>query len=391
MPNNKILVTCAKGIAPFLKQELERLGFPIQAEMTAGIAAAGTLAETMKLNLHLRTGQRVLYFLDEFHARSPDELYAKLTRLRWEDYIPAEGYLSVTSSVHTSSIKDTRFANLKGKDAIVDRLMQKRGKRPDSGPARDRTVVFLHWKEEACSVYLDTSGEPLAKRGYRQSAHEAPMQETLAAAAIMATNWNGATHFINPMCGSGTLAIEAALLALNKAPGLLRSNFGFMHLNPFEAFAWNHLKKSARLAAKKNLPCKIIATDHSEEAVRAARENAYLAGVDQVIEFRVCDFMETPMPEGGGIVMLNPEYGVRMGDTKTLEETYGRIGDFFKQKCPGYTGYIFTGNLELAKKVGLRARRRIPFFNGEIECRLLEYELYEGSRKHASGAENEPG
>jgi putative N6-adenine-specific DNA methylase len=344
----------------------------------------------MKLNLHLRTGQRVLYFLDEFKARLPDELYARLMRVRWEDYIPAEGYLSVTSSVHTASIKDTRFANLKAKDAIVDRLMQKRGKRPDSGPARDRTVVFLHWKEEVCSVYLDTSGEPLAKRGYRQSAQEAPMQETLAAAVIMATNWNGAAHFINPMCGSGTLAIEAALLALNKAPGLLRSNFGFMHLNPFEAFAWNNLKKSARLAAKKNLACKIIATDHSEEAIQFARENAYLAGVDHMIEFRVCDFTETPIPEGDGLVMLNPEYGVRMGETKALEETYGRIGDFFKQKCLGYTGYVFTGNLELAKKIGLRTRRKIPFFNGEIECRLLEYELYEGSRQHARGTDEAP-
>jgi len=380
MQSSKILVTCAKGIVPFLRTEIQALNFPIHAEMPSGVITAGTLADTMALNLHLRTAQRVLYFLQECRATTPEELYRAFSKIKWEDFLPADGYLCVTSAVRTPTIKDTRFANLKAKDAIVDRLRTKRGKRPDSGPARDRSVVFFHWQDEHCSVYLDTSGEALYQRGYRRLHNVAPMQETLAAALILASAWNGASTFVNPMCGSGTLAIEAALLALHKAPGLLRSNYGFMHLNWYNAFEWNKLAKKARAEAQKTLACKIIATDHDPKAIAAARQNAIAANVDRWIEFQVCDFAETPVPEGSGVVMVNPEYGARMGNAAELEETYRRLGDFLKQKSAGKEGYVFTGNLELAKSIGLHTKRKLPFYNGDIECRLLEYELYEGSK-----------
>jgi putative N6-adenine-specific DNA methylase len=207
------------------------------------------------------------------------------------------------------------------------------------------------------------------------------MQETLAAAVVMAAGWNGKGHFVNPMCGSGTLAIEASLMALNRAPGLLRNNFGFMHIRGFDRQLWEDLRSEAKRAAKKAIPHRIIATDITEEAVEAARKNAATAGVEHLIEFGVCDYADTVVPEGSGVVILNPEYGARMGKIKELERVYAGIGNFFKQKCTGYTGYIFTGNLPLAKKVGLRTKRKIRFFNSGIECRLLEYELYEGSRK----------
>jgi putative N6-adenine-specific DNA methylase len=183
------------------------------------------------------------------------------------------------------------------------------------------------------------------------------------------------------MCGSGTLAIEAAMIALRKAPGLLRNNFGFMHLKGFDKSAWNILRKKAAAVSRKSLHGKIIATDINQEAVEAAKKNAMTAGVAHLMDFGVCDYAETPVPEGGGVVMLNPEYGERLGRLEELKETYRGIGDFFKKRCQGYKGYIFTGNLDLAKKVGLRTKRRIPFFNSNIECRLLEYELYEGSKK----------
>jgi putative N6-adenine-specific DNA methylase len=209
----------------------------------------------------------------------------------------------------------------------------------------------------------------------------APMQETLAAAVIRATVWDGAGNFINPMCGSGTLAIEAALAGLNRAPGLFRSNYGFMHLKGFNKPLWGGLRAESRKGAKKALDYRIIATDISKKAVAAAMKNAETAGVGRLIEFAVCDYSETLVPDGGGVVILNPEYGERMGNLRELEGVYKGIGDFFKQKCGGYAGYIFTGNLDLAKKVGLRTKRRVEFFNAGIECRLLEYELYEGSRK----------
>ena len=378
---SRIVITCAKGVPPFLKQEVLSLGFPILSAGMAEVETEGTMEDTQKLNLFIRTGQRVLFLLESFGARTPDELYKRMSRISWEEYIQEDGYLSVTSSVFNPTIKDSRFANVKCKDAIVDRIKEKRGRRPDTGPERNKIVVHLHWRGNTGQVFLDTSGEPLSRRGYRMIPLKAPMQETLAAAAILSTGWTGDGSFINPMCGSGTLAIEAALIALERAPGLLRSNFGFMHLKGFDEPSWKVLRRKIRADAKDRLNGRIIATDISQQSVEAAKKNAITAGVDRFIEFGVCDFSETPIPNGGGMVILNPEYGERVGEAGELKEIYKRIGDFFKKKCQGYKGYLFTGNFDLAKRVGLRTKRRILFYNGPIECRLLEYDLYEGSRK----------
>jgi 23S rRNA (guanine2445-N2)-methyltransferase len=381
MKKNRVLITCPKGITPFLKEEIIRLGFPILSESIAGIGTEGTIDDTLALNLLLRTGHHVLFLIKEFRAHDPDDLYHSLSEIAWEKYIAEDGYICVTSSVDNPNIRDSRYANVRCKDAIVDRIREKRGQRPDSGPDKDGVVVNLYWKNDVCSVYFDTSGEPLSRRGYRKIPMKAPMQETLAAAVILATGWNGSTHFVNPMCGSGTLAIEAALLALNKAPGLLRNNYGFMHLRGFNKSLWGNLREKAKKETKKILQCRILATDIRREAVEAARKNAATAGVEHLIEFGVCDYSDTAIPDGRGVVVLNPEYGERMGKIQELEGVYKGIGDFFKQKCRGYSGYIFTGNLDLAREVGLRTKRRLQFFNSGIECRLLEYELYEGSRK----------
>jgi putative N6-adenine-specific DNA methylase len=382
MKKNRILVTCAKGITPFLKEELILLGFPLISETVAGIETEGTMDDTLRLNLLLRTGHRVLFLLRKFRAEDAVDLYKEGSDIPWEEYIDRDGYFCVTSSVDNPTINTPLFANLKLKDAIVDRIRKKRGRRPDSGAERDRVVVNLYWKDKGCSIYLDTSGVPLSKRNYRKIPMNAPMQETLAAAVIRAIAWKGNSHFINPMCGSGTLAIEAALAGLNRASGILRNNFGFMHLKGFNASLWKDLRTKAKKESEKALDGRIIATDISREAVESARNNAATAGVGHLIEFDVCDYSDTAIPEGTGIVILNPGYGERMGEEKELESVYKGIGDFFKQRCRGYTGYIFTGNPDLAKKVGLKAKRRVPFFNGPIECRLLAYELYEGSRKN---------
>jgi len=198
---------------------------------------------------------------------------------------------------------------------------------------------------------------------------------------MLATDYHGDGPLINPMCGSGTLAIEAALIALGRAPGLLRANFGFMHDLRFDKDAWEAIRREARKTRRKDTPARIIATDIDPQAIRAAKKNAETAGVHRLIEFRVCDFADTEIPPDGGTIIFNPEYGERLGDVTRLAETYERMGDFLKQKCAGYGGYIFTGNLDLAKKIGLRTSRKIPFFNAKIECRLLKYELYTGTRK----------
>jgi 23S rRNA G2445 N2-methylase RlmL len=383
---SRIVITCAKGIPPVLTEELLSLGFPVLSEGSATVGTEGDMGDAMRLNLYLRTGQRVLFLLQKFTAFDPDELYNKTSQIEWENYVPEGGHLSVTSTVENPTIRDSRYANLRCKDAIVDRIKEKSGRRPDSGPERDGTVIHLYWKDEACHIFLDTSGEPLSRRGYRKIPLKAPMQETLAAAVILATGWKGEGNFINPMCGSGTLAIEAALIALNRAPGLLRENYGFMHLKGFDESGWKALRRQAKAQEKDRFNGRIIATDISQVACEGAKRNAMTAGVDRRVEFGVCDFSETPVPGGGGVVVLNPEYGERLGAPEELKQTYKGIGDFFKKRCQDYRGYVFTGNLDLAKRVGLRTKRRLLFFNGDIECRLLEYDLYEGSRKEKGPA-----
>ena len=378
---NKILITCPKGIPPFLKQELSALSFSPLFGYPAGIETEGTLEDAMRLNLCIRTGHRVLFLIREFRATNAVDLYREVYGIAWEEYIPEDGYLCVTSSVDNPNMKDTRFASLKCKDAIVDRIKEKRGRRPDAGPARDRSVVHLYWKDDACSVYLDTSGDPLTRRGYRKIPLKAPMQETLAAAVVLATGWRGSGNFINPMCGSGTLAIEAALIGLNRAPGLLRSKFGFMHIKGFNEARWIDLRDQEKKKSEKSFSGRIVATDVDPNAIEAAKKNAVTAGVEQHIDFRICNYSDTPLPENAGVIVMNPAYGGRMGKIQQLEAAYKGIGDYFKQKCTGYTGYVFTGNASLAKKVSLKPKRSLQFFNSEIECRLLEYELYGGSRK----------
>ena len=374
-----LVLPCPKAVGPFLVEELRSLDFPVVAQSVSSVTTQGTLADTQRLNLWLRTANRVLYLLEESVAKSVEELYRNVHAIPWEDIIPPEGYLTVTSWVDHPDIRDTRFANVKCKDAIVDRIREQCGRRPDSGPEHRGVVVHLHWKDELTRIYLDTSGEPLNRRGYRKIPHKAPLMETIAAAVIHATGWTGSDHFINPMCGSGTFAIEAALSALNRAPGLLRSRFGFMHLKGFDDAGWQNLRREARSAGSKAAAGRIVASDLDPKAITAARKNAATAGVEHLIEFATCDFAHTLVPEGSGVVVLNPEYGERMGQLETLETVYRGVGDFFKQHCTGYRGFVFTGNPALAKKIGLRASRRIPFFNSGIECRLLEYDLYPGS------------
>lgn len=381
MKHIQLFVTCPRGIQPYLSAEIRTLGLPVLSESTGGVQTGGGISDAMRLNLHLRTAHRVLMLLHECRGSTPDDLYRECHSLPWERYLLPDGYFSVTSSVDTPTIRDSRFANLKCKDAIADRMTKVFGRRPDSGPERDHTVVHLHWKENIIRIYIDTSGEPLSRRGYRKLPHAAPLQETLAAAIILATGWSGTGPFVNPMCGSGTLAIEAALIALKRPPGLLRDNFGFMHLKGFDQAAWRKIREEVRKGAGKSLPSRIIATDRDPKAVEAAMKNAETAGVAHLIDFSVCDFADTIIPQSGGVILMNPEYGERMGQERELEETYRRIGDFFKQKCAGYQGYVFTGNPALSKKIGLRTKQRIPFYNGPIECRLLKYDLYLGTRK----------
>lgn len=376
-----IVVTCFPKQSDWLAQELESLGYEVKSRSISEVEVEGYMDDCLRLNLYLRTAGRVLFQLQRFRANTANDLYKRIKAIPWENYLSNDGYFSVTSFVRNEHITDDRFANVRVKDAIADRMIEKTGKRPDSGPSRDQVVIHIYWKEDKVRVYFDTSGNTISKHGYRKIPFKAPMIESLAASTILASGWDRQSTFVNPMCGSGTLAIEAALMAINKAPGLLRENFGFMHIKSYDVESWEGYQRLAGLQQKERPDFKIIASDMDRKAIQAARQNAKSAGVDHLIDFHICDFRETPVPQEKGIVMMNPEYGERLGADKDLESIYKAIGDFFKQRCKGYMGFVFTGNTELAKHIGLRTSARIPFFNARIECRLLKYELYEGTKK----------
>ncbi len=379
---SRIIVTCSKRIAPFLEKDIAGLGYKIKRIFATGIELNGTLQDCIRLNLNIRCASQVLYSLKSFECKDAIALYEQVSKIQWESIIPKNGYFSITSNVDNETINNPLFANVKVKDAIVDRFRNKFNERPYSGPELNKTVINLYWKNDEAQIFIDTSGETLSKHGYRRIPGKAPMLESLAAATLIASKWDFKSPFINPMCGSSTLAIEAAMLATNRRPGLFRDNYGFMHILGFIDEFFDKEKQRLNDQIKVGPGSKIIATDISPDAINISKINAAAAGVADLIEFNVCDFKETVVPDNSqGIVFFNPEYGERLGDEIELEQIYAEIGDFMKQKCKGYTGYVFTGNFNLAKKIGLKPKRKIEFYNGKIDCRLMEYELYAGSKR----------
>jgi putative N6-adenine-specific DNA methylase len=377
-----VTITCHKRITPFLLMEVEALGFTVADSFITGVQLIATINDCIKLNSQLRCASQVLFSLKQFEAANPDDVYRNVVNYEWEDILPEDGYFSVTSNVHNDTINNSMYANLRVKDAIADRLRNKRGSRPSTGSELTGAVIHLFWKQDYAEIFIDTTGHSLARHGYRKIPGQAPMLEALASAVVYASKWDRKSPFVNPMCGSGTLAIEAAMIASNRRPGLFRNDYAFMHLKDYDKEVYQQEDALLEIQIVEKSGLRIIATDYSEKAIENARKNAVAAGVANMIDFKVCDFAATAIPQDTpGVIMINPEYGERLGNIAELELTYKRIGDFMKQSCGGYFGYIFTGNLELAKKIGLKASRRIEFYTSTIDCRLLEYELYSGTRK----------
>lgn len=384
-------LTCAQHCVPYLKHELEQLGFDTQDEHPTGIDTGASLADAMRLALTLRTATHTMWQLKRFRCTSPKALYTEIAAFPWEEIIPEGGYLTIRAASDTPTIDNQMYPALVCKDAICDRMLKKTGRRPDAGPDRTGVCLNLYWKADRAQIFLNLNGSPLSNRGYRRLPHNAPMRETLAASVLLAMGYDGTAPLINPMCGSGTLAIEAALIAANRAPGLLRSDYAILKT----ALPITDLWKQARAEAKLLSPLPragegrgeglqdpplITATDHDPQAIDAAQKNAKVAGVDHLIRFAVEPFIDTQLPDEPGHIVLNPEYGQRLGVTEELEDTYADMGDFFKQHAAGWRCHVFTGSRELAKRIGLRPTSRKPFFNGPIECRLLSFEIYSGSK-----------
>lgn len=385
-----IVVACPHRIAPYLKIEVEALGYDILEIFKTGVRIRGNLLDCIRLNLSLRTATQVRYSLHSFRAERPDDIYFTAAKIPWEEIFSPQEKFTVQNSAEHITLNNTMYINLRVKDAIADRFRSKGLARPDSGSDLAGVVIHLHWRDERAEILLDTSGSVISRHGYRRIPGKAPMQESLAAAVVLATNWDKVTPLVNPMCGSGTLAIEAALLASGRKPGLLNRDYSFCHILGYHSdFLDKEREKLKNEITDEQLPL-ILASDIRNGAVEDARENARNAGVEHLIQFECSDFRTSTVPAQPGIIVLNPEYGERMGELTELEHTYGEIGDFFKKRCPGHKGFVFTGNLELAKKIGLKPSRRIEFYSAQLDCRLLQFELYLGSRKVKNLAEESP-
>ena len=380
----RVILTCSKRLSPYLEKEVKDLGFETARTFPTGVELRATVNDCIRLNLNLRSASQILYSLKTFSANSPDEVYRHVKDFPWEEILEPDSYFTVTSQADHPTVNNSMFLNVRVKDAIADAMREKLKRRPDSGAAHDKAVIHLFWRENRAELFFDTSGETLSKHGYRKIPGKAPMLEALAASTIMATKWDMRAAFVNPMCGSATIAIEAALMATNRRPGLFRTNYSFMHIKGFDedVYAREYRRLEEQILDVEGL--QVIATDISDDAIEISKVNAGLAGVEKYIQFAVCDFEDTSIPDAPGVIYFNPEYGERLGEESALEKTYERIGDFMKKKCQGYTGYIFTGNLDLAKKIGLKAKRRIEFYTAKLDCRLLEYELYVGTRRESS-------
>jgi putative N6-adenine-specific DNA methylase len=364
-----------RGAEELAGAELGALGISNAKPGKGGVAFSTDRAGLYRANLWLRTASRVLVQLALFPCTSPTELYAGVHAIAWQELITPDMTLAVDCSLRDSVLTHSGFVALKTKDAIVDRIRESCGRRPNVDTTSPDVRINVHLHKNACTISLDSSGDSLDRRGYRLERNEAPLRETLAAAVVALTGWDGSIPLADPMCGSGTIPVEAALMAAHIPPGLHRE-FGFQRWLDFDNGLWNRICAEAE-GGIRSLPVGLITGyDLDSRALLLAGRNTSKAGLDGQIHFFHSALQEF-RPEGDkGVVILNPPYGKRLGEDDDLRELYCQIGDIMKKRCRGWTGYVLTGNLELAKYIGLKASRRYVLFNGAIECRLLKYDLY---------------
>lgn len=372
----EFFATTAKGLEEVLAEEIRGLGIAAPVIEKGGVRFAGGMSDCYRANLWLRTAQRILMPVADFFCDTPQLLYEGVRSLPWTSWLTPDMTLSVSCNLRDSAMTHSGFVALKSKDAIVDVIRDRCGRRPSVNTHEPDLSVNIRLVRNRCTVSLDTSGISLDKRGYRLDRREAPLRETLAAAMIEISCWDGMSPLVDPMCGSGTIPIEAALKASRRPPGLTRTGFGFQRWPGFNPALWRKIVEKAREGILEGLPFPVVGSDLSADALRSAARNAARAGVDGIVTFNRREIGEGPVPEAPGILLCNPPYGIRLGEEEALKSLYRKLGDVMKRRFRGYTAYLLCGNPELAKHVGLRASRRFVLFNGPVECRLLRYDLY---------------
>jgi putative N6-adenine-specific DNA methylase len=376
MSTRRYFATTSKGLETVLSEEIRALGGEAVAAAPGGVSFSGDTGLGYRANLWLRTAHRVLLFLSGFPAATPEELYHGVKEVPWPEIFSVRKTIAVDATVRDSGITHSRYAAQKAKDAIADRFREKAGARPNVDLHAPDVRINVRIVRDECTLSLDLSGESLNRRGYRGDPEEAPLRETLAAGMVLLTGWDGKTPLLDPMCGAGTIPIEAALIATNTAPGLIGRSYGLRHLFGHDRKLWDGIVGDAGERVRRSGIPRIEGSDLSGTAVRSARKNARRAGVSDIVAFQERDIREFA-PEGPpGIILCNPPYGVRMRKGTEAEPFYRALGEAFKKRCRGWTAYVLSGNPEVTQHIGLKASRRFPLMNGPIDCRLLKYELY---------------
>ena len=368
-------LTCPRGLEDVTKKQISNyINTPIVLDK-GGVHFNGNLKDMYAINLHSRTGMRVLKNLFSFSINKTNDLYKSIYRLNWEKIIDVNKTFSIKTKLKTKLFTNSSLTTLKIKDAIVDNIRKHCGQRPSIDKRHPDIALFIFIDDNTIKIYLDTSGTPLFKRGYRTQIHKAALNESLAAGLILLSGWNKKNNFYDIMCGSGTIPIEAGMIAYNIAPGLFRNNFAFTAFNDFNKTLWSKLIDEAKNKINLNNEVQIFGSDHIKDNIELSINSSKKIGLENHMQFSVLDMNNIKEQEPPGIVILNPPYGNRMGDKNRIHSLYKNLGDIFKKKFSGYDAYIFSGNLDAIKSVGLRSKKRIILKNGTIDCRLVYYPM----------------
>jgi len=373
---------CPKGLAPALAEELAALGAERPEAAEAGVAFRGPFDLVYAANLHSRIASRILWQVARFPYANETDIYERAKEVRWRDYFSPERTFKIETNAHRSPVKSLDFVTLRVKDAIADHFRDALGRRP-SVSSRDPDVRIHAFLDAAtCTLYLDTSGDPLFKRGRREHVGEAPLKKNLAAGILRLAGWRPGTPLLDPMCGAGTFLSEAADMSLGRAPGRDRE-FGFRKLARFDARAWEREHASAAREERPVAPLPIFGSDLFGRSVEQARANLREAGLEAAVSLKQANLLELSAPAGHGMLVTNPPYGVRLGDAERLAAFYPQLGDLLKRKFAGWTAFIFSGDPELARLIRLHPSRKTVLFNGALECRLYEYRMVAGGNRPA--------
>lgn len=376
MNHNHYFATVARGLEKIAAEELECLGAKnVQPDFT-GVHFQGDTLLMYRVNLWARTIFRVLMILTEFPCANAEQLYQGVQGISWSEYLKPEQTLAVNATGKTKELNHSHFTALQVKNAIVDQQRNQWGKRSSINLEKPDILVNAHIHQNRCILSLDSSGSSLHRRGYRSAMGLAPLKETLAAALLNLAQWQPNLPLLDPMCGSGTIPLEASLISLNIAPGLFREQFGFERWLEFNPTLWQQLLSEAKSGQYQELRATITGCDREADILNQARSNAHHCGVLEHITFIQQELSQLEPPTDSGVIICNPPYGERLGQAQELGALYKLLGDIFKQRFKGWTAFILTGNKQLAKQVGLKASQRIPVYNGSISCTFLKYELY---------------